>query len=52
MNELADVAKVTPSSEVRHWALAQVPGTTSTVTEPLGVIASRPVSPLHRSTGT
>ena len=20
MNELADVAKVTPSSEVRHWA--------------------------------
>src|SRR5580693_462685 len=52
VNELADFANETPSSEVKHAALPNAPPSASTVTTPVGSICSRPLVALHRSTGT
>src|SRR5579859_256500 len=51
VNELADFAKVAPSSEVKHAALLNVPPSAWTVTTPVGSICSRPLVASHRSTG-
>src|SRR5215469_15049330 len=52
VNEVADFANETPSSEVKHAALLNVPPSAWTVTTPVGSICSRPLVALHRSTGT
>src|SRR5262249_58422911 len=52
VNELADVANEAPSSEVKHWALADFPPSASMVTTPVGRMNRRPLVALHRSTGT
>ena len=53
VNPVADSAKETPSSEVKHWALENgSPLCCSTVTTPLGAMSRRPFVALHRSTGT
>src|SRR5579863_4884557 len=52
VNELADFANETPSSEVKHAALLNAPPSGWTVTTPVGSICSRPLVALHRSTGT
>ena len=52
VNELADFANETPSSEVKHAALLNAPPSAWTVTTPVGSTCSRPLVALHRSTGT
>jgi len=52
VNEVADLANVAPSSEVKHEALFQFAPSGSTVATPLGVMSSRPLVPPHMSTGT
>src|SRR5579863_7471979 len=52
VNELADFANETPSSEVKHAALLNAPPSASTVATPVGSICSRPLVALHRPTGT
>src|SRR5262249_15101017 len=52
VNELANGANETPSSEVKHWALDQSPPSASTVTEPSAWMNRSPLVAPHRSTGT
>ena len=52
VKELADLANVTPSSEVKHAALLNAPPSASTVTTPVGSTSKAPLVPLHKSTGT
>src|SRR5215472_16215417 len=52
VNEFADGANETPSSEVKHWALPQTPPSASTLTEPSGWMNKSPLVAPHRSTGT
>src|SRR5215471_12796659 len=52
VNEFADGANETPSSEVKHWALDQLPPSASTVTEPSAWMNKSPLVAPHRSTGT
>src|SRR6266568_4709674 len=52
VNPAADRPNEAPSSEVKHWALENVPPSGSTSTTPLGAMCRRPLVALHRSTGT
>src|SRR5438876_1391752 len=52
VNPVTDVANETPSSEVKHWALAKPGSCCCTVTTPLGAMSRRPLVALHMSTGT
>ena len=52
VNEWADLANVTPSSEVKHARVLKAPPSAWTVTTPVGSTCSRPLVALHKSTGT
>src|SRR5882672_1745413 len=48
----SDAVNVAPSSDVKHWALDQLPpGATTTEAEPVGEMNSRPFAEPHRSIG-
>ena len=52
VNEVADLANETPSSEVKQAALLKRPPSAWTGTTPVGAICSRPWVAVHRSTVT
>src|SRR5262249_32649991 len=49
VNDAADLAKETPSSEVTHAAWAKTPPSACMVTTPFGVMCSRPLFAPHRA---